>query len=82
VVPVLRSRNYVFVKSVSFGCELDCIYILKLNDVRTILRQGKSCGLEGRSLQRSRRDILRVGEEEHGNGNLQIITEGNQEAKG
>jgi len=47
----------------------------------TVLRQGKGCVLEGRSLQRSRRDILRVGEEEHSNDNLQRITEGIQEAK-
>ena len=32
-------------------------------------------------MQRSSRDILRVGEEEHGNDNLQRITGGIQEAK-
>jgi hypothetical protein len=48
----------------------------------TILREGKGCVLEGRPWQISRRDILRVGEEEHNNDNLQRITEGIQEANG
>lgn len=48
----------------------------------TILRQVKGYVLEGRYLQRSRRDIFRLGEGEHGNGNLQRIAGGIQEANG
>lgn len=48
----------------------------------TILRQGKGYVLEGWSFQRSRLDILRVGEEEHCNDNLQRITGEIQEANG
>lgn len=48
----------------------------------TILRQCKGYVLEGRSWQRSRRDILRAGEGEHGNDNLQRIKGGIQEANG